>query len=294
MSLKNIKYRLEYVVFRILKGFIQIFPEKFRFSFANFLGKLSYTFIKKRRLIALANLKLAFPEKSEEERIKIAKKSFQVMSRAFLSTLWFEKYLANPKNIKFVGDEHIDEMTIKNKGAIAAMIHMGNMEAPVKLAEKYPLVTVAKKQRNPYIDDFITNSRKKLNITLLKKSKTTTRDLLKHIDKKEIIGLFSDHRDKGATVDFFGEDTVAPTGAVSLALKYNIPLFLCFNVLADDNTSTTYISDEIDLVKTGSFKNDVQENTQRLIYKMESIISRYPEQWMWFHDRWKLYKKLYK
>ncbi|MEG0582981.1 MAG: lauroyl acyltransferase, partial [Cetobacterium sp.] len=55
-----------------------------------------------------------------------------------------------------------------------------------------------------------------------------------------------------------------------------------------------HVVEEIELVRTNSPKEDVVFNTQLLIYKMEKIISEHPEQWMWFHDRWSLYKKLTK
>lgn len=288
------KHKFEYLTFCFFYKTLKLFPENTRFKFANFLGTVGYKLVKKRRLTALANLKLAFPEKTDSEREKIALKSFQIMSKAFLSTLWFDTYLKNENNVSFENVEVLENVLSRGKGVIVATLHMGNMEASLKMADKYHIVTVAKKQRNPYIDDFITASRENLDITLLKKSKTTTKELLHFIENKSIIALFSDHRDKGAEVEFFGETTIAPTGAVSLALKYDIPLILGYNILRDDNTCTTYIYKEIELIRTGSFKNDVLNNTQLLIHQMEKIISENPEQWMWFHDRWNLYKKLYR
>ena len=117
--------------------------------------------------------------------------------------------------------------------------------------------------------------------------------LRNYIKSKDVIALFSDHRDKGAQVEFFGEETVAPTGAVSLALKYDMPFVWCYNVMNSDNTCTSRIM-EMKLDKTGHFKADVLHNTQKLIHCMERAIEENPSQWMWFHDRWKLYKKLYR
>ncbi|MBC2855745.1 MAG: lysophospholipid acyltransferase family protein [Cetobacterium sp.] len=287
-------HKLQFIIFKIFNTTLQVFPEKSRFKFAEFLGGLSYKLIKKRRIIALANLKLAFPEKTEQEREAIALESFKIMSKAFLSTLWFEEYLNEQGKVKIEGFEIFESAYKKNKGVIVTTLHMGNMEASLKVAEDYHVVTVAKKQRNPYMDDFITKAREKMNITLLKKDKQTSRQLMEHIERNEIIALFSDHRDKGASVDFFGETTVAPTGAVSLALKHNIPLVLSYNVMNKDNSCTVHVVEEIELVRTNSPKEDVVFNTQLLIYKMEKIISEHPEQWMWFHDRWSLYKKLTK
>lgn len=286
------KYKLEYYVTMLFIKFLKLLPSSTRFSLAKSLGTLGYKLVKSRRITALANLKLAFPEKSEAERERIALKSFQVMSKAFLSTLWFDSYLKDDKNVKIENMDILDKAYAKGKGVVIATLHMGNMEASLKVAEKYHVVTVAKKQRNPYIDKFITENREQLNITLLKKDKTTSRKLFEALEEKSIVALFSDHRDKGAEIEFFGENTIAPTGAVSLALKYDVPLILGYNVLHDDNTCTSYVAEEIELIKGENFKESVFLNTQLLINKMEKIISENPEQWMWFHDRWKLYKKV--
>lgn len=285
-------YRLQYLIVMIFRFILLLFPQKLRFKFAEFLGWLGYVAIKKRRETALMNLKLAFPNKSEKEREEIALESYKIMLKAFLCSLWFKEYFKNKENVKTVNKEAFEKAYAKGKGVIVALMHMGNMEASVKAVDGYSLVTVAKKQRNPYIDEFITESRERdLNLTLLKKSKGTSKELIKRLNNQNIIALFSDHRDKGAIVDFFGESAKAPTGAVSLALKFDIPLLLVYNTFNEDNSCTVHVLDEIELIKTDSFKDDVINNTQNLIHKMEDVIREYPEQWMWFHDRWNLYSK---
>lgn len=283
-------YKIQYFIFKFFRFIILLLPQKLRFKLADSLALIAYSIIKKRKLIALANLKLAFPEKTESEREEIAKKSYKIMTKAFLSTLWYDEYFKN--DVKIKNFEIIDELKNKGEGLAVALLHMGNMEASLKVAEKYTIVTVAKAQRNPYIDKFITEARERLNVVLLKKSRRTSKDLLQLIEQKNIIALFSDHRDKGATVNFFGEETVSPTGIINLALKHNLPLIIGYNIMNDDNTCTTYFTNEIKLERTESFKEDVKVNTQLMINEMEKIIKEHPEQWMWFHDRWKLYKKI--
>lgn len=286
------KYKIEYLIMMIFIKIIKIFPENFRFKFAEFLGLICYKFVKKRRLIALANLKLAFPNKTFEEREKIALSSFKIMFKAFISTLWFDSYLKGNKNVTVENMNIIDTAMSKGHGAIIACMHMGNMEASLKVADKYHVITVSKSQRNPYVDKYITEGREKLNITLLKKSKKTGSEIINSLKRNNVIALFSDHRDKGATVNFFGTETIAPTGAVSLALKHKVPLIWGYNILNDDNTCIARVIEEISLIDTGHFKDDLNKNMQILINKMESAIRNHPEQWMWFHDRWSLYKKI--
>lgn len=286
-------YFIQYIICKFFIFILMLFPEKLRFKFGNFLGILAYKFIKKRRDIAYFNLKLAFPEKSDIELQEIAKKSFKIMIKAFLCTLWFNDYLKNPKNMKVHNPEQIKKVYSEEKGLIVATMHFGNMEASIKAADGYDVITVAKMQRNPYINEYMMKNRNKYSkMEVIEKDKNTSRKLIKRIKEKKIFALFSDHRDKGAMVNFFGKEAKAPTGAVSMALKFNIPLVLIYNTLNDDNSTTVYVGEEIILEKTDNFKESVQRGTQTLINEIEKVIKKHPEQWMWFHDRWNIHSAL--
>jgi KDO2-lipid IV(A) lauroyltransferase len=41
------------------------------------------------------------------------------------------------------------------------------------------------------------------------------------------------------------------------------------------------------MVLTGDREADAVTNTQRCSRIIEDMIRRYPEQWIWFHKRWK-------
>ena len=44
---------------------------------------------------------------------------------------------------------------------------------------------------------------------------------------------------------------------------------------------------EIEMASTGDRDADIRTNTQRCSAVIEEMIRRYPEQWIWFHKRWK-------
>lgn len=288
------KHKLEYYLMISFVKLLMMFPEKTRYKIAEKIGVIGYHLIKKRRMIALANLKLAFPEKTEEERIELAKKNYKVLTKAYLSSLWIMDFIFDETKVNVENYHILDDAVAENKGLIIASMHMGNLEASLKITEKYRLSDVVKAQRNPYIDEYITKNRSQLNFNMIKKSKNTPRELLKVIKNKEILALFSDHRDKGTTVNFFGRDTIAPTGAIHFALKFKVPLVFGYSILNEDNTNTVKIVKRIELIETGDLKNDVKVNTQNLIHLIEEAIKEHPEQWMWFHDRWRLSKEFKK
>jgi len=288
------KHKFEYYLMISFVKLLMMFSEKTRYKIAEKIGIIGYHLVKKRRMIALANLKLAFPEKTDQERIELAKKNYKVLTKAYLSSLWIMDYIFDETKVNVENYHILDDAVAENKGLIIASMHMGNLEASLKITEKYRLSDVVKAQRNPYIDEYITKNRSQLNFNMIKKSKSTPKELLKVIKNKEILALFSDHRDKGTTVNFFGRDTIAPTGAIHFALKFQVPLIFGYSILNEDNTNTVKFIKKIDLIETGDLKNDVKINTQNLIYLIEDAIKENPEQWMWFHDRWRLSKEFKK
>ena len=44
---------------------------------------------------------------------------------------------------------------------------------------------------------------------------------------------------------------------------------------------------EVIIEKKGKLRETLQYNTQKLFYEYEKVISKYPEQYMWQHNRWR-------
>jgi len=47
------------------------------------------------------------------------------------------------------------------------------------------------------------------------------------------------------------------------------------------------IGKEVDLIKTGDKLKEVEENTALFMSIIKRYIREHPEQWFWFHNRWK-------
>lgn len=285
-------YYIQFLIIRFLEKIFMLLPEKTRFKIGESVAVLAFKLVGEVRNITILNLKLAFPEKTNEEIKRLGIESCKTMSRAFFVNMWLDKYLENDDNFK-IADEDLLNEAIKNGPVVFGAMHFGNMEAPVKLANRFPIVTVAKDRTNPYINDLVIKNRTRFNITLLQKNKTTSRELIKCAKDGMTPILLTDHRDSNGTdIKFFGEETTAPTGVASIALKYKRPLYLMYCILKEDNTTEVHIKKVPKSEDTSlSFKENVQKTVQNMFDEMEIVMKEYPEQWMWSYDRWKLYSK---
>jgi KDO2-lipid IV(A) lauroyltransferase len=57
--------------------------------------------------------------------------------------------------------------------------------------------------------------------------------------------------------------------------------------MGDDHRQHMHILPEMPLVATGDEEKDMIENTQHFTRFIEEQVRKYPEQWVWMHERWK-------
>ena len=88
-------------------------------------------------------------------------------------------------------------------------------------------------------------------------------------------------------VDFFGHPALSTTGPAVLAFKFKVPVIPVYNY-RDRSGRINIVFDEPYRIEQEAGKSHVlEEITKMWNRKFESYIRRYPDQWIWMHDRWK-------
>ena len=282
------KYKIEVVLIKGLRKILGFFPLMLRFKFAEFLGMLTYYIIKKRRSLTFENLKIAFPEKTVKELKKIAKESYKTVAKNTFVPLFLTE-LIEEKAIEIDNIKLAKELYGRGKGLILTTLHMGGFEAGFSLAEWFNVYTVFKKQKNPYLNDLMTNYREKTGAkTILKNVENGSNEKIAECFRnKGLLILASDQYSDGVDIEFFGKPTKANEGNILLAIKYKTPVILAYSVFKKDKINITFVK-ELEIEKIGKLRETLQYNTQKLFYDYEELIKKYPEQYMWQHNRWKI------
>ena len=91
----------------------------------------------------------------------------------------------------------------------------------------------------------------------------------------------------GVFVNFFGKKAHTATGPLILAARYGVPVIPMFMHLKKDLTYHVTCYPPIELTDTGNPKADLIANTQKCSDIYEAVIRQHPEQWAWFHRRWR-------
>ncbi len=195
------------------------------------------------------------------------------------------------KYVTFLHEENFHNALRKGRGAFLLTGHFGNweiMSAAISLRFG-SLSVVARPFDFRPLDRVMNNLRTRFGAEIIPKQKAM-RSLLNRIRQKRVVGILLDQNVDwyaGVFVKFLGRWACTNKGLTLLALKTGAPVIPTFSVRDADGRYRIIFEKEIPLVRTGDKTRDVEENTTLFTRAIETYIRRYPEQWLWFHMRWK-------
>lgn len=295
---------LEYLAVRMLLVFAQVLPLKAIHLISTFLGNLFYSAVSKRRKIAMTNLEHAYPgEKSEGELEVIARGSCKSFFLTFLEAARFRHIFKGGEafeKIKRVSADGLEELFLKakklhdeSKGCIFVTPHIGNWELLpyVSSVVGIPLVVVVRPLDNIYLERLLYKSRSDSGQVIIPK-RNALFSLQENLRQGRSIGLLPDQSTmQGIPVDFFGRKaTTTPVPAI-LSVTYKRPIVVVACCRGEDSeVFEGVVSEPIYPGEYKSEKEEIYRLTREMNLTMESVIRRFPDQYLWMHNRWKTYK----
>ena len=282
-----------FLLFRPMSFIVSALPIRIGLMLGQALGGLSFYILKKERERALRNLDIAFgPSKSSAEKRGIAKKVFENLGKSFVEIVSIQKFNKNNIN-KYISCGNIDilrRFVRDGKGAIILSAHFGNWEllAHYLSMQGLPLNVIARRVRMDWLEAFLSRIRKKNNVNVIYRD-ASAKEIVDLLRKKEFVGIMPDQdmdSVSGVFVDFFGKSAWTPNGAAILNYLTGVDIVPCF-IARRPFGHEFFAGAPIEPAKTGDREKDILENTGRYTKVIEDYIRRFPEQWVWFHDRWK-------
>jgi KDO2-lipid IV(A) lauroyltransferase len=257
------------------------------------LFRLFYYLSVKQRLIAIHNLTRAFPEKSPSEITRIVRGVYRNL--AIVAAEFFDIPSLTEESLKqrvaVEGMEHCFNALKKERGVLMFGGHLGNWElgaAAVSLLVK-PLMVIYRPLDNPMLENLVTWVRSSTGNVPLPKN-LAMRPMLRFLKNNGILGLLIDQNvawQEGVFVDYFGRLASTTNGMALLALHTGAPAIPCAMVRLESGTYKLVIGEEVEPVRTDDRDADIIANTQNFTRIVEDMVTRYPDQWLWVHQRWK-------
>jgi len=136
--------------------------------FGEFIGSIFYWMLPERRHITLTNLRLCFPELSEQERKTIAKQHFRAYARSILerSILWWSSEQRVRKLIQIEPGVPLD--LIAAGPVILLCPHFVSLDvAGIGLVLETPICSIYSQQKNVRFDQALKNGRSRFGLVRL-------------------------------------------------------------------------------------------------------------------------------
>jgi KDO2-lipid IV(A) lauroyltransferase len=150
------------------------------------------------------------------------------------------------------------------------------------------LASIAKRLYDVRLEKLLLRSRQSTGTQVITVGRNT-RDLFRLIRDGYSPGFLIDvdTNVKGVFVHFFGHLSFTPAAAAEIALKYDMPVILPLPYRDRDGQHHIEIHGPLKVTKTGDTQVDTVSLTAAATKVIEDFIRRHPEQWPWFHKRWK-------
>ena len=294
--------RLYLAGFYTLKFLIFILPSSLQNMLAKFLAFAFMKLKKKRFHVVMTNLNLAFGEtKTKEEKLEIAKKCYYNFAKYLGINFILNQNTTKQKILEQVvfRNEHFLLDTMKSgRPIIVTTAHFGQWEIfPLAVAAHFgPSSVLGRKLDSSVMDKILRANRAQFDVELIDKD-GGAKDILKALKARRLVGILVDQNtapQDGIKVQFFGKDVLHTPAASVLAQKTNALIINAFIYQKGENLNEICFEEPID-ISTFDKEDAVQKATQMQCSACEEMVRARPEEYFWFHQRFKrFYENEYK
>ncbi len=289
-----LRNRLEFAAYRLAQlGAGALGPQALA-RIGSLAGDVFLAASARRREILRFNLRLAFPEMTAAERSRMARAVSRHFGRVSLDILRLQRLdrEAFRRELTVVGEEHIAAAAAPGHGIIYLAAHMGLWEVAaltVGLIRPETFLIVNRPLDNPLLEEEVVRFRSRFGNEPLGKRKVL-RTILAHLGERGAVGFLVDQRvspEVGVEVPFFGQPTWTHPALARIVRKTRTSVVpLCALWEAPGRYEVRFFEPLLPDELPEAELEDLPL-TARFSAITESMIRRRPEQWLWFHDRWR-------
>lgn len=275
--------------FGMLYG-ISLMPLWVLYRLSDFLAFLVYSVVRYRKAVVLGNLKIAFPEKSDKERNKIAKQFYLNFTDTLVESIKLISSGHELINRMFVFKPELMQVfegTSKNIQVHA--MHNFNWEIVnlgISREMKLPFLAVYQPILNPFFESLFRKIRTRYGTVLLPATDFKN-NFIPHQDKQYVLALVADQNHGSPTIawwaNFFGKPTPFVKGPEKAArMRDTVVIFATFYKI-----KRGLYTFEAEKFTDAPLELKPGELTLNYIQYVEKKVRERPDNYLWSHRRWK-------
>lgn len=251
---------------------------------------------RKHRRIARVNLRIAFPDMPDREASRIIRRCYVQMGTSAAEFVEIPRMGREyvEKHFTIEGAHHFDEaLANTGLGPMGLTGHFGNWEL---LSHAYatlvgPVSFIVRPLANPDLDRIVQERREFAGGRVIRKF-DSAKAVLKEIRSGRLVGILIDQNvdiQNGVLVDFFTKKAYTTFGIARIALATRTTVHSAF-IFRDPKRKfhhTLRFGPPLPMDPEAPREEEIERLTRRCNEELEKVIREAPDQWLWFHRRWK-------
>lgn len=291
--LKRLRRFARYCLIRALLMLLRPLPLKVASTWGEYIGQWIFVLVPSLRHKALASVAVAFPEWTQAQQRQLAQAAFKHVGRTAMEMACIAQFDAHrhqyvdwPPQARAV----MDKALAQGRGVVFVTGHVGNWEVLARFVaqEGYPAYVIGKETSDEGTTKLLERFRHSGGLRVIWRGRPgAAKDMLRALKRNAILGLLIDQDTKvqSVWVPFFGRLAKTPRAAADLALRTHAVPLLGFCIRTGPLKYRISMK-EVPL-PPGRDETAVHALTEALTLSIEEQIRTTPEQWVWFHQRWK-------
>lgn len=276
----------------ILLKMIALLPLSFLQLIASFVSLILSSFNSSMKRVTSINLKIAYPELSDEDHADLVKKSIRSQCLTYVEFIkcWGMSPEYSLSLLKDVQGEHFFTDALANqKGVIVVVPHLGSWELLNAWLNEYAApVIMYKPNKVKGANRYVLEAREKFNATLVPTDETGIRAIFKHLKQGGLTVILPDHVPKpsgGIFSNFYGQHALSSTLVSKLASKTqcNVIGLSCIR----DTHNSQHFSVICHPLSEDILSKDLQLSVDTLNAEIQKMIDIAPEQYIWSYKRFR-------
>jgi KDO2-lipid IV(A) lauroyltransferase len=283
---------LEYIAVKSVALAVRPFPLAAVRWMGEVFGLLFYLLDRVHRRIAVANLQVAFPKRSEEQCRAVARSMFQHFGRLLLELLKYSSLRADAQLslVEWEGEERVRLALAQGKGILLCTGHFGfwEQQALAHALKFEPMAVMARPLDNPRLHGLLERIRTSNGNAVVYRRGAVRKALRLLADGKAVGVLIDQHMTSpdAIYVDFFGRPASTTSTLAALALRTGAPVIPLFAFPLPGGRYRMIYEHPVEPPSSDG-PEAVREFTQRCTDVLEMHVRVHPELWLWMHRRWR-------
>jgi KDO2-lipid IV(A) lauroyltransferase len=285
----------KYILFLIAIHTLGRLPLRASYAVAQIAGRLAYWLSPARRRSVVNNLCHVMGREAPDREVRAnARKVFVNVAKYYVDLVrmpFMDLDDFYRRRLRYYGfDEHVVPAVAAGKGVIMLSGHLGNPElgAQGMLPLGVKVFALTEPLQPARLSRLVDSLRACKGHIVAPVGFAGVRRVIQTLRQGGVVALMGDRDIEGpkASLPFFGEEALIPTGPIEVAMRTGATVIPSFCLRTEQGGIDAYLEEPLELERTGDMERDIRTNTLLFLARLERRLQDYPDQWVVLESIW--------